>query len=599
METAEEAQITEIKPADYQVADLQKILEEQTQLLPLERAKLYSTLSEFEPLFQGTQGHYNSDPIELELLPNAKPFFSKAYSIPKAYVDVTKGEIERLVNIGLLSRVQSAKWAAPTFVIPKKNGTVHLNTDFRVLNSCLARKPFPMPKIPEIFRGMENFQYTTTLDLNMGYYLMPLSEQSKQLCTTVLPWGLYRYDALPMGIKPAADIFQERMSHLFSDLQQVVAYMDDLKALGFKDFDDHLALIKEVLRQLMGAGFQVNPSKCCWFASKVNYLGFKISRNGITPQKDKIQGILNMAQPRNQKDVRRFVGLVNFYCDLYPRRAEILAPLTSLCGKNTKFVWNKEHNEAFLKLKQVMAAETMPTYPNFDKPFVVHTDASNKQIGGVTQNNKPLGFFSKKLADVQRRFSVTEQGLLAITETLKYFHHMLLRHRILIKTDHKNLVHPNSHHASDRVLRQRLLIEEYRAELEYIKGETNTIADTLSRVPTKEILLLDQPTDEDFPLDLTKLAKLQEIDDNLQAAVAKQQRKYKEIMRGTQKLWAHLETEAIYVPVRLRATLLHWYHDCLQHLGVRRMQATIKQNLYWPGRLAQVKNMLSYLRVQP
>jgi hypothetical protein len=133
-----------------------------------------------------------------------------------------------------------------------------------------------------------------------------------------------------MGIKPAADIFQERMSSLFSDLRQVVAYMDDLKALGFKDFEDHLLLLKEVLRRLMNAGFQVNPSKCCWFASKVQYLGFEISRNGIQPQKDKIQGILNLATPRNQKDVRRFVGLVNFYRDLYPRRAEILAPLTTL-----------------------------------------------------------------------------------------------------------------------------------------------------------------------------------------------------------------------------------------------------------------------------
>jgi hypothetical protein len=449
-EIAEEAQISEIKPADYQGADLQKIVEEQTHLLPLECAKLYSTLSEYEPLFQGTQGNYNGDPIELELLPNSKPFFSKAYSIPTAYVNVTKGEIERLENIGLLSRVQSAEWAAPTFVIPKKNGTVRLITNFRVLNSCLARKPFPMPKIPEIFRGMEKFQYATMLDLNMGYYSMPLSEKSKKLCTTVLPWGLYRYNALPMGIKPAADIFQERMSTLFSDLRQVVAYMDDLKALGFKDFEDHLNLLKEVLRRLMGAGFQVNPSKCCWFASKVNYLGFEISRNGITPQKDKIQGILNMAQPRNQKDVRRFVGLVNFYRDLYPRRAEILAPLTSLCEKNAKFIWENEHNEAFIKMKQVMAAETMLTYPNFDEPFVIHTDASAKQIGGViTQNNKPLGFFSKNLTDVQKRYPVTEQELLAITETLKYFRHMLLGHRILVKTDHKNLVHPNSHHASD------------------------------------------------------------------------------------------------------------------------------------------------------
>jgi hypothetical protein len=94
VDTAEENQVTEIKPADYQVANLQKIVDEQIQLLPLERAKLYSTLSEFEPLFQGTQGSYKGEPIELELLPNSKPFFGKAYSIPKAYVEVTKGEIE-------------------------------------------------------------------------------------------------------------------------------------------------------------------------------------------------------------------------------------------------------------------------------------------------------------------------------------------------------------------------------------------------------------------------------------------------------------------------------------------------------------------------
>jgi hypothetical protein len=333
----------------------------------------------------------------------------------------------------------------------------------------------------------------------------------------------------------------------------------------------------------MDAGFQVNPSKCCWFASKVHYLGFEISREGIQPQKDKIQGILNMSEPRNQKDVRRFVGLVNFYRDLYPKRAEILAPLTSLCGKNIKFKWEKEHEEAFLKMKQTMTNETMLTYPNFDEHFVIHTDASNKQIGGViSQNNKPLGFFSKKLTDVQKRYPVTEQELLAITETLKYFRHMLLGNRIIIKTDHKNLIHPNSQHASDRVLRQRLLIEEYGAELEYIKGEQNVIADALSRVPTEEIFILEQPTDDDFPLNLKKIAQLQEVDEHLAAAITKQNSPFQKIMRDDTELFVHKQSGTIYVPERMREKLLHWYHDCLQHPCVHRMQATVKEHLYWP-----------------
>jgi transposase InsO family protein len=359
--------------------------------------------------------------------------------------------------------------------------------------------------------------------------------------------------------------------------------MDDLKALGFKDFEDHLSLLREVLRRLMNAGFQVNPSKCSWFASKVQYLGFEISRNGIQPQKDKIQGILNLATPRNQKDVRRFVGLVNFYRDLYPRRAEILAPLTTLCGKNTKFAWKQEHEQAFQEMKKAISQETMLTYPNFDEPFVVHTDASHKQIGGVvSQNDKPLGFFSRKLTEVQQRYPVTEQELLAITETLKYFRHMLLGHQIVIKTDHKNLVHPNSHHASDRVLRQRLLIEEYGAELVYIKGETNVIADTLSRVPTEEIFNLEQPFMDDFPLDLVKIAELQLHDEQLQTELTSDKSRFKKIMRDGAELAVHQQTDTVYVPRPIREKILHWYHDCLQHPGVRRMQATIKEHLYWP-----------------
>jgi hypothetical protein len=234
-------------------------------------------------------------------------------------------------------------------------------------------------------------------------------------------------------------------------------------------------------------------------------------------------------------------------------------------------------------LNITMAKETMLTYPNFDEPFVVHTDASNKQIGGViTQNNKPLGFFSKKLTEVQKRYPVTEQELLAITEMLKYFRHMLLGHRILIKTDHKNLVHPNSHHASDRVLRQRLLIEEYGAELEYIKGETNTRADALSRVPTEELFLFQPQTDDDFPLNLKKIAEQQSSETYLAAELTKPNPRFAKIMKNNTELFVHQQTETIYVPEGMRDKLLHWYHDCLQHPGVRRMQATVKEHLYWP-----------------
>jgi hypothetical protein len=147
---------------------------------------------------------------------------------------------------------------------------------------------------------------------------------------------------------------------------------------------------------------------------------------------------------------------------------------------------------------------------------------------------------------------------------------MLLGHKIVIRMDHKNLVHPNSHHSSDSVLRQRLLIEEYGAELEYVKGENNVVADTLSRLPTEEIFAFSPSKDDAFPLDLATIAAMQQQDKELQLALAKDtsQKKYKKNMTDQQELTVCTATEAIYVPAELRTTILHWYHDCLQHPGV-------------------------------
>jgi hypothetical protein len=283
---------------------------------------------------------------------------------------------------------------------------------------------------------------------------------------------------------------------------------------------------------------------------------------------------------------------VNFYRDLYPKHAATLAPLTDLCGQKKKFVWAADQEQACQQIKELLAQDTMLTYPQFDKPFVVYTDASKKQIGGViTQENKPLGFFSKKLTDTQRRYPVTEQELLAIVETLKYFKHMLLGHEIIVHIDHKNLTHPNSTHTSDRVLCQRLLLEEYGAELRYIQGEKNVVADALSRLPTEELFAFDEDNTK-FPLNLQLISKKQATDVHLQDALTKQPAKYEESLREGVKLYVQVNTDAIYVPVSLRDSILQWYHTTLQHPGTKRMQATLKENFYWPGVDAAVESLV-------
>ncbi len=136
----------------------------------------------------------------------------------------------------------------PTFIILKKDKTVRFITDFCELNKHIKRKPYPILKIQDLLLKLEGFQYTTTLNLNMGYYHIELSAASKRLCTLVLPWGKYEYQRLPMGLCNSPDIFTEKMSMLMQDLEYVRAYIDDLAALTNSDWDDHLEKLEEVFK---------------------------------------------------------------------------------------------------------------------------------------------------------------------------------------------------------------------------------------------------------------------------------------------------------------------------------------------------------------
>ena len=188
--------------------------------------------------------------------------------------------------------------------------------------------------------------------------------------------------------------------------------------------------------------------------------------------------------------------MVQYYRDLWARRSDMLAPLTSLVGecgqtkvskaKGTKKVpwhWDEVHQKAFDHVKATITKEVVMAYPDFSKVFEIYTDASSKQLGAViTQDNRPIAFFSRKFSPEQRKYSVTEIELLAIVETLKEFKGMLWGQPIKVYTDHKNLIRDALGLTSDWVYRWRLLLEDYGPEIVYIKGIHNTIADAISRL---------------------------------------------------------------------------------------------------------------------
>ncbi len=477
--------IKTILDAKYQPANLQEVAEKTPGLNAEQQMELYLLLKKYESLFDGTLGTWKTDPIDIELKEGAKPYHAKPWPVPHIHLATLKLEIDRLIELGVLKKVNNSEWGAPTFIIPKKDGTVRFLTDFRELNRRILRKPFPIPKIQDMLLNLEGFQYATSLDLNMGYYHIMLTPGAQKLCTLVTPWGKYSYRKLPMGLCNSPDIFQEKTSELMAGLEYAQAYLDDILVTTKSSFKDHLEKLDSVLSRPEQAGLKVNAAKSMFAQEGLEYLGFWVSRQGIQPLQSKVQAMLDIAPPTNRKGVRRFIGLINFYRDMWIRRSHVLTPLTKLTSNKVKFRWTEEEQKAFDTIKCIIAKETLLSYPDFNDVFHIYTDASATQLGAViVQKDKPIAFYSRKLQDAQTKYTTTERELLSIVETLKEFRNILLGQRLVVHTDHKNLTYKTFN--TDRVIRWRLIIEEYNPTFEYIPGEKNIVADLLSRLDIQD-----------------------------------------------------------------------------------------------------------------
>ena len=178
----------QILDAKYEPANLNEIVAQADHLTPNQRSKLRQLLEKYKSLFDGKLGHWKGEKYHIELQDDVKPYHTNPFPIPKAYEQTLKVELDRLVSLGVLKKVNRSQWAAPTFIISKKDSTVQFISDFRELNKRIKRKPFPIPKIQDLLLKLEGFQYGTSLDLNMGYYHIELDLASKALCTIVIPW---------------------------------------------------------------------------------------------------------------------------------------------------------------------------------------------------------------------------------------------------------------------------------------------------------------------------------------------------------------------------------------------------------------------------
>ena len=252
-----------------------------------------------------------------------------------------------------------------------------------------------------------------------------------------------------------------------------------------------------------------------------------------------MQAITHIAHPTSTKNVRSFVGLVNYYKDMWPRCAHYLTPLTDICSTRKKIIWTNIQEVAFQNIEQLVSEDVMLHFPDHSQPFHIYTDVSNCQIGAtIKQNQLPIAYFSRKLTPTQRRYSTIEQEILAIVEVLKEYRNFLLGAVIIIFTDHKNLL--SNSISDDRVFRSKQKIAEFSSAIQYVQGHHNVEADALSRLPlvqnNSDIGAMfnypqidpQHPILNNYPLELKLIAKYQQLDQAL-VKVLEEDSKFKRI----------------------------------------------------------------------
>ena len=246
-----------------------------------QKINLLALLTKYEDLFDGTLGEWKTPPVEFELKEGEVPHSQRHYPVPHLYKETFHKELLRLVEIGVLEPIQESEWGSPTFIIPKKDLKVRFISDFRRLNAKIKRKPYPLPRIGDILHNLEGFQYATSLDLNMGYYHIRLSDKSSDMCTIVTEFGKFRYLRLPMGVSCSPDIFQAKIYELLGDIEGTKAYIDDILVIKKGNYDEHLVQLDEVFRRCQRANIKINAGKCRFGLKEIDYLGYIITPTGI------------------------------------------------------------------------------------------------------------------------------------------------------------------------------------------------------------------------------------------------------------------------------------------------------------------------------
>ncbi|XP_055586012.1 uncharacterized protein K02A2.6-like [Uranotaenia lowii] len=490
-------------PQSEQVATFFVVVDGAQPLLGKETAKLLGVLTIGLPQSVNSVVSFEKRPfpkmknvlLRIPVNSNVNPVAQRVRRPPVALLSRIEEKIAQLLANDIIEPVEGgATWVSPLVTILKDNGDLRLCVDMRRANQAIIREHYMMPTFEDFLPRLKSANFFSRLDIKDAFHQIELEESSRYITTFISHKGLFRYKRLMFGISCAPEMFQKTLEQILIGCENVINYIDDIFVYG-ETQEEHDRSLSQILAVLKSRNILLNNQKCIFKVREIEFLGHKISAEGVRPMENKIGCLQKFRKPRTSEEVRSFLGLVTYIGKFIPNLATITAPLRELICKNIRFKWEAKHEESFQHLKQAISnVRTLSFFDNNLRTRVV-ADASPVALGAVLiqfidhTDNEPrvIRYASKSLSKTESRYCQTEKEALALVWAVEKFSIYLIGREFELETDHKPLeiIFAPTSTPCARIERWVLRLQSFRFVVKYRKGSGN-IADSLSRLVEQE-----------------------------------------------------------------------------------------------------------------